>query len=417
MKNVFVTLLLPSMALGLSLGLNAQEDDFSVDAPSGVATLVHGDGLEIRFEADEFVFGIGGMAQPGFQWGRQDLDSTGTLGTYIRRSYLDLHATDEKRNLDFLIRADFSQELPLLDAFVQWRPSKHWTLRMGQFQQIANNREMVFFEGDLNFPTRSLLSQLFAERGREFGLAVMGAWGEPDGWTVRPAVSVTTGDGANSFGSLSNDPDLGGMKWSGRLDVLPFGDFDASSAVDFVREPTLKLALGLATSVNIGASGAVGESHGDWLIYDEAGRHQLPNYLKNHVDLLMKWRGATVLAEYVNAAAYGLDGAFTNPSLGTLLLPTQISTYLVLGNAFNVQAGYVLNNGLALDARLSRTYPEFAADNSASLLQVADALGGCLTWYRNAQALKIQLAADYFNYPDVPMLNGWQASVQTQFRF
>ena len=396
----------------------AQDDDFSTESTSdGVATLQHGDGLQIRFPGDGFVLGIGGLAQPGLQWTAMDADSTGTLGTYVRRSYLTIEATDEERRLDFLLRADFSQALPLLDAYVQWRASEHLTLRAGQFQQIANNREMLFYEGALNFPNRSLLSETFAGLGREFGLAVMGEWGAADGLLVRPAVSVTSGDGANSFGSLSNDPDLGGLKWSGRFDVLPFGDFDVESAVDFQREEQPKVAIGLATSYNIGASGAVGESHGDWYIYDEAGRHQLPNYLKNHVDLLVKWRGATLLAEYVNAAAYGLDGAFTDASLGTLLLPTQISTYLMLGNAFNVQAGYALPNGWAIDARLARTYPEFAADNANSLLQVADAFGGCVTWYRNEQALKIQLAADYFNYPDVPVANGWRASVQTQFLF
>ena len=70
MKNVFVTLLLPSMALGLSLGLNAQEDDFSVDAPQGVPTLGLAVGWEFRLGAEDLVFALGEMggARVGEGW-------------------------------------------------------------------------------------------------------------------------------------------------------------------------------------------------------------------------------------------------------------------------------------------------------------------------------------------------------------
>jgi hypothetical protein len=98
-------------------------------------------------------------------------------------------------------------------------------------------------------------------------------------------------------------------------------------------------------------------------------------------------------------------------------MPTEISTYLMLGNAYNVQLGVALENGWAVDARFGQTFPEFAAEQPASQLQVIDALGGCLTWHCNEQALKLQLAADFWNSPDLPMNTGWFWTFQTQVQF
>ena len=39
---------------------------------------------------------------------------------------------------------------------------------------------------------------------------------------LSPKISVTTGDGKNSFGVLSNDVDNGGLKYGGRIDFYPF---------------------------------------------------------------------------------------------------------------------------------------------------------------------------------------------------
>jgi hypothetical protein len=98
-------------------------------------------------------------------------------------------------------------------------------------------------------------------------------------------------------------------------------------------------------------------------------------------------------------------------------MPTEISTLLMLGNAYNVEAGYLFESGWSVDARFGQTFPEFAADQPSSLLQVVDALGGCVTWHVNDQALKLQISGDYLNYPDVPTLSGWVWAFQTQVQF
>lgn len=401
---------------GLTPGnLTAQEEDFVGGEADFSATFRKGQGLEVGFPGSGYLFGFAGLAQPGINLSRLDADTTLALGTYTRRAYLTFRASDLERGIDVLVRANYIASNPLLDAYINYAVNDWLSIRTGQFQNPSNNREMQFYEGHLAMPDRSLVSRTFVETGREFGLSLTGSFGSAESFMVEPSLAVTSGDGINSFGSLSNDPDKGGVKFGGRLDVYPFGQFDATSASDFERNDTPKAVIGWATNYNMGASGPVGESHGEWLIFDENGQEQLPHYLKNHIDLLAKWKGASLLAEYTNAAAYQLDGAYTSASLGTLLMPTEISQYLMLGNAFNIQGGYLLKNGLQLDVRFGQTFPEF--DQGSSLLEVIDAIGGCLTWHVAEHALKLQASAEYLNFQERPQANGWTAAFQTQFLF
>ena len=410
------TLFALALIHGLTPGnLMAQEEDFVGGEADFSATFRKGQGLEVGFPGSGYLFGFAGLAQPGMSLSRLDADTTSSLGTFTRRAYLTFKASDLERGIDVLVRANYIASTPLLDAYINYAVNDWLSIRTGQFQNPSNNREMQFYEGHLAMPDRSLLSRTFVETGREFGLSLTGSFGSAESFMVEPSLAVTSGDGINSFGSLSNDPDKGGVKFGGRLDVYPFGQFDATSASDFERTETPKAVIGWATNYNMGASGPVGESHGEWLIFDENGQEQLPHYLKNHIDLLAKWKGASLLAEYTNAAAYQLDGAYTSASLGTLLMPTEISQYLMLGNAFNIQGGYLLKNGLQLDVRFGQTFPEF--DQGSSLLEVIDAIGGCLTWHVAEHALKLQASAEYLNFQERPQANGWTAAFQTQFLF
>ncbi len=410
------TLFALALIHGLTPGnLMAQEEDFVGGEADFSATFRKGQGLEVGFPGSGYLFGFAGLAQPGMSLSRLDADTTSSLDTYTRRAYLTFKASDLERGIDVLVRANYIASTPLLDAYINYAVNDWLSIRTGQFQNPSNNREMQFYEGHLAMPDRSLLSRTFVETGREFGLSLTGSFGNAESFMVKPSFAVTSGDGINSFGNLSNDPDKGGLKFGGRLDVYPFGQFDATSASDFERTETPKAVIGWATNYNMGASGPVGESHGEWLIFDENGQEQLPHYLKNHIDLLAKWKGASLLAEYTNAAAYQLDGAYTSASLGTLLMPTEISQYLMLGNAFNIQGGYLLKNGLQLDVRFGQTFPEF--DQGSSLLEVIDAIGGCLTWHVAEHALKLQASAEYLNFQERPQANGWTAAFQTQFLF
>ena len=147
-----------------------------------------------------------------------------------------------------------------------------------------------------------------------------------------------------------------------------------------------KFMIGLASSLNVGASHAVGEGHymqenaiqGTFMFYDTIGVNTLPNYLKNYVDFMFKYKGFNFLAEYVNTAAYNLQQTPLYAD-GSLLEPKEISKYLILGNAFNIQGGFLFKGDWSIDAKYGRSYYEF--DHPNSLLRNYDSMGGGITKY------------------------------------
>ena len=140
-----------------------------------------------------------------------------------------------------------------------------------------------------------------------------------------------------------------------------------------------------------------------FMFYDSLGERKLPNYLKNYVDILIKYRGLNLLFEYVNTAAYNLQGSSLNSSGSSLLEPTQISQYLVLGNAFNLQGGYLFNSDWSLDLKYGRSYYEF--EETYSILQNYDSMGAGITKYFSNRAVKTQLMANYINFPNNTSIN------------
>jgi hypothetical protein len=93
----------------------------------------------------------------------------------------------------------------------------------------------------------------------------------------------------------------------------------------------------------------------------------------------------------MNSSAAGLAGIYTDSSsaIGAVLKPGQISQFLVLGNAFNVQAGYTTKSGYSLDVRYEKRTPEFS-DQALSVLQQAEVSTLGLSKYFPDNRLKIQ---------------------------
>jgi hypothetical protein len=152
------------------------------------------------------------------------------------------------------------------------------------------------------------------------------------------------------------------------------------------------MVLGVAGSINHGASQGVGEGHGNFELFNSQGDLLLPDYRQLYADLLLKYRGWSLLAETGIGTAANLDEIFVNPVNNTLLAPGQISSYLVLGQAYNVHLGKVWSSGWGVDVRVSGLTPEFG-DYSQSIAEDMRAitLGG--SRYILGDAAKIQLSA------------------------
>ena len=319
-------------------------------------------------------------------------------GFDVDHAYLSLEGSFLNEKLGFFLQADFADSYPLLDAWVSYTPWKQLKISAGQKQTFTNTRQMMMLDQGLAFGEHSLLDRSFSRTGRELGLFVesrlsLGKIGFDLG------AAVTSGDGRNSFGSSSTDPDLGGLKYGGRATFYPLGFFTSGNEMvfnDFIREKSLKLAVGVAYSYNVGASNAVGEGHKDFLMYDKEGIADYPDYRKLSADLLLKWNGFSLLAEYVNATGNDLNGLYIQQE-GAKLKPRQIANYLALGDGFNVQAGYLFPKLWALDVAYSKVNPEWE-ETELSILRKSENVTFGVSKYFHNNTFKMQLAGSYTSY-------------------
>jgi hypothetical protein len=230
-------------------------------------------------------------------------------------------------------------------------------------------------------------------------------------------LAVTSGDGRNSFGANSRDTDIGGFKYGGRLDLYPLGYFKEGNeltSTDLGREETLKFVAGIAGSINQGASNANGEGHGDFLLYDRNRENNLPDYNQLYADILVKYNGFSLLAEYVDTSAGNLNETYVDANATQILAPQQISEFLFLGTSFNVQTGYVTKSGFSFDVRFENMKPEFDS-NTESLLVDANAYTLGLSKYFYNNSLKMQAAYTSLNPSKGSSVSQFELMLQIAF--
>ena len=376
--------ILLTVFLCLSLVLKAQEKK-----SKNTASFELGSGLNFSFNEGAYQFNFGGFIQPFYGFSQTESADAEHFFT-ARNTFLTIGGKAIKEKISFSIQADYSRQQPLLDAWIAYHPSKNTTITFGQKQTFLNNREMMYREDRLQFTNRSQLSQTMSNTGREFGLFAETKLGTDFG--IVPMFAVTSGDGRNSFGEDSRDTDFGGLKIGGRVDVYPLGYFSEGNdkySSDLAHEQKLKFVIGGAISQNYGATNGVGEGHGDVFLYDSTGGFQLPNYTQLYVDVLVKYKGFSFLGEFANASAQLIDDSYLDPGAATLLVPTQISEYLMLGDRMNFQLGYVTKSGFSFDARYEIASPEFNA-NLNSVLSEANAVTFGVSKYFDNHNLKMQ---------------------------
>ena len=365
-----------------------------------------GNGVSLSFEGN-YNFNISGYIKPTYVYNEMtNIVDGGSINETNRQfksknSVLEISGNAKKEKVSFSIMMDYSLSDPLLEAWVGYHPSKNVNLYFGQKNSFLNNREMIFNEDILQFTDRSLLSQNHTNSyGQEFGLFIETTFGEE--FILSPKFAVTSGDGRNSFGEDSRDSDLGGVKFGARLDLYPFGNFTKGNegSVDLVGEQKLIMELGFAYSKNIGTSHRTGNGHGDIMFYDADGNNNLPDYEKIFIDLLLKYKGFSFLAEYADAAASGLNQTYTDTF--NLLIPQQISEYLVLGSSYNFQLGYIFQNDIGIDFRYEFSTPEFTNEinNSYenSILQDFENMSLGISKYFDDNNLKIQVGVSSIKY-------------------
>jgi hypothetical protein len=184
---------------------------------------------------------------------------------------------------------------------------------------------------------------------------------------THPEIAITNGDGINVF-----NKDHGGLKYGGRIDYLPFGlfnNFGQYRQADLVRELTPKFVVGAHYSYNQGISDRRGSQSGQIIYLDINNQELLPDYVQYGVDFLFKYKGYSVLGEYINASSripggitqrLRIDGTTsTNFQVnGIQDVASYINGRMMLGEGYNIQGGYVFKNNISIDGRFAYLKPD-----------------------------------------------------------
>ena len=384
---------------------------FSQESERNNASFSLGDGISFSFNEGDYEFNIYGFIKPTYIYNDEKIYTADGEYTNVFRQFKSQNsnlfftgfAKDEK--LSFTIQMDYSSSNPLVEAYIGYHFNEKTSLYFGQMQVNHNNLEMTHNEDRLRFTNRGILSQTYTENGEEFGLFLETSFGKSI--IFKPTLAITSGDGKNSFGDDSRDSDKGGVKFGSRINIFPFGDFSIGnrlSTVDLMHEERPKVQIGFAYSKNMGASNEVGDGHGDFILYDDSGDELFPDYSQLFLDLNLKYRGFSLVLEYADAFASGLDQIYTDPNAFNLLIPQQISEYLVVGDSQGLQFGYFTKNGISIDLIYENLNPEFDSYVS-SILRKSSNMGVGISKYLAGNNLKIQASLFKTGYENLNNLN------------
>lgn len=357
------------MKLGISLILAMIAISFGAFAQNPKLNQYNfGEGIEFTGD-DDYKINLRGYAQPAAEVkeytanGEQDA----LVRSRFRRLRLRLTGDAAQQKIDYRFQVDLSgsaevADAPnefLLDAWVRYSITKRIRVAFGQRATPTDNRELYMGSNTLQLVERSRVTSAFASI-REFGLFFDARIRLKNGSYIKPYLTLTNGDGQNVFG-----PDFGGFKVGGRLDYLPFGlftNFGQYRQADVVRETSPKLVIGGVYSINYGMSSRRGRRSGDILYLNDEGEVTLPDYTKYGVDMMFKYRGFSLLAEFMGTFAEvptTIDQRIRNNGTissnfdvdGEQDVENYVKGRMMLGKGYNIQGGYIFRNLMSVDAR------------------------------------------------------------------
>ena len=282
-------------------------------------------------------------------------------------------------NRDISGANQFNRNTPryILDAVIMWHFAENWELWAGQ-TKLPGNVERVVSSANLQLIDRSMLNSRF-NIDRDLGLQLRHKSDLGGGFLMREKLAISQGEGRNV--SEGNE---GGLQYTGRLELLPFGTFKSKGDYvqsDLKREETPKLMLGFTYNYN---QNAVRERSGlgDYMFKSDGSLYET-NVTTLFADAMFKYQGFSFMAEYANRDA---DNPIALDTDGT----TPTGDVVLVGNAINLQAGYLFKTNYEIAGRFtSLTYDSV----TGSLPTKQYTLGG--SRYLVGHKLKVQTDLSY----------------------
>ncbi|MDB4977283.1 MAG: Phosphate-selective porin and superfamily [Myxococcaceae bacterium] len=272
---------------------------------------------------------------------------------------------------------------PIFDAYVEYSGMRDLNVRVGQYF-VPLDRARTIREFALQFVDRQgVVRELSLDRD----VGIMFSSQDLFGLQGRLAYNVFVGggDGRNRLPDAKNKygPQTPGMLSVARVIVRPFGQFDDDQEGDLTRAKNPRLAIGAAGAYNL-------SSDRDKSTFGNTYTLGTFNYVHAAADLVFKWRGLSVLSEFLYRKANKAD--HTGLVDGKMLTERSRSGY-----GYFAQVGQMLTRLLELTVRAETLKGTDGASGKA-LRDVARVsgrqVGGGLNLYLNGHAFKLQ--TDYF---------------------
>lgn len=381
MKNAISTLILCVLA---SLSLHAQE----------VSDTKFGKGL-LNFTAKDSSFSVKFAPRIQFRsytiWDHDGEEYVGPEQSFlIRRARLKFDGWALSPNLIYKIELGlsnndisgagvFTSNSPryILDAVLKWKFYENFQLWAGQ-TKLPGNVERVISSASLQLIDRSILNSSY-NLDRDIGLQLHHKIRVGEKFMIKEKLAFSQGEGRNITGG-----NIGGMEYTGRLELLPFGEFlnkgDYFQA-DLEREPSPKLMLGAVYDFNDNAV-RTRSNLGNFMVLND-GSFYMTDISTVFLDAVFKYRGLSIMAEYANRDA-------EDPLARVQGESDAIEYTVVEGSGINFQAAYLFKNFYEITGRYSSNdYTEIT--NIADIDQFT--IGG--SKYIVGHKLKIQADVNY----------------------
>lgn len=271
---------------------------------------------------------------------------------------------------------------PIFDAFLDYTKLRDLNVRIGQYF-VPFDRARTIREFALQLVDRQLVVRELT-LDRDFGL--MFSSQDLFGLQGRLAyhLFVGSGDGRNRFSDAkaSNGPQKLGVLTVGRLVLRPMGPFDDDQEGDLKRLPHPRLALGVAGAYNHASNRQRSTTGSTYTL----GTF---NYWHGAADLVLKWRGFSLLTEGVLRRTERANHSAVEDG-------TTVTEWSQSGYGYFVQAGQMLTDHVEVVARWDHLFAEQGTDPAFRALVRSQGrqLGAGANYYLNDHAFKVQ--TDYF---------------------
>lgn len=250
----------------------------------------------------------------------------------------------------------------ILDAVLKWtfleskNKNSKLTLWFGQ-TKLPGNRQRLVSSQKLQLVDRSPVNSIF-NIDRDIGVQLHSKF-KAGNFVFKPIFAFAKGEGRNI---LSNN--IGGFSYTGKLELLPLGEFTKKGdyfEADLKREPKPKLALAASANYN---QGSAREKQTGVFLLDTAGEYLTNNVLTVFADMMFKYKGFSLLAEY--AYKQTLLGSGQSLSVTDSTLVSVDGKSVQTGQGINVQAGYLFKHNWEIAARYATVIPDWSKSFTGS---------------------------------------------------